>query len=301
MNPVVALMLKYRSNLKGLEKSEKSDPDHTVLLTWMTALNQHVFPTLRMPTGQSSWRIQSAGLLMSVWPSLLFTLLIRTRFSSALASKTLELITSNTRLHQSAPNINCAPNVGYNQSDVTTTSQPITDVQFWLIVPVEVFLLLLSIVGILQAELNRCLQLVFRKSYESSLLCLFTYRQSWFVLGTSPLPELTFLLRCYYFWVQKREKNSENKAVTLSEWFCPCFTFLALPGLRVFRLLWISWILNFWRLAGQQPYSKSHVPLTGLRVKVKNIIYHLYLKLSKKIEPSPFSGLHELVWTPVLL
>lgn len=37
-------------------------------------------------------------------------------------------------------------------------------------VPVEVFLLLLSIVGFLQAELNRCLQLVFRKSYEDSLL-----------------------------------------------------------------------------------------------------------------------------------
>lgn len=234
----------------------------------MTALNQHVFPTLRMPTGQSSWRIQSAGLLMSVWPSLLFTLLIRARFSSALASKTLELITSNTRLHQSAPNINRAPNVGYIQSDVKETAQPITDVQFWLIVPVEVFLLLLSIVGFLQAELNRCLQLVFRKSYENSLLCVFTYRQSWFVLRTSLLPELTFLLRCYYFWEQKREKNGENKVVTLSEWFCPCFTFLALPGpIRGFRLLWISWILNFWRLAGQQPYSKSHVPLTGLRVK----------------------------------
>lgn len=40
----------------------------------------------------------------------------------------------------------------------------------WLVVPVEVFLLLLSIVGFLQAELNRRLQLVFRKSYEDSLL-----------------------------------------------------------------------------------------------------------------------------------
>lgn len=176
------------------------------------------------------------------------------------------------------------------------------DVQFWLIVPVEVFLLLLSIVGFLQAELNRCLQLVFRKSYENSLLCLFTYRQSWFVLRTSLLPELTFLLRCYYFWKQKREKNGEKKGVTPSEWFCPCFTFLALPGLiRGFRFSWISWILNIWRLAGQQPYSKSHVPLAGLRVKAKYIIDHLHLKLSKKIDISPFFGLDELAWTPVLL
>lgn len=63
---------------------------HMSLLTWMTALNQQVFPTLRIPTGQSSWRIQSAGLLMSGWPSLLFTLFTRTPFSSALASRTLQ-------------------------------------------------------------------------------------------------------------------------------------------------------------------------------------------------------------------
>lgn len=173
----------------------------------MTALNQHVFPTLRMPTGQSSWRIQSAGLLMSVWPSLLFTLLIRARFSSALASKTLQLITSNTRLHQSAPNINRAPNVAYSQSDVKETAQPIMDVQFWLIVPVEVFLLLLSIVGFLQAELNRCLQLVFRKSYENSLLCLFTYRQSWFVLRTSLLPELTLTSTSLLLFLRAKERE----------------------------------------------------------------------------------------------
>ena len=62
--------------------------DHNTFITCMTALNQQVFPTLRMPTGQSSWRIQSAGLLMSPWAShrLLFIL---AAFSSALASRAL--------------------------------------------------------------------------------------------------------------------------------------------------------------------------------------------------------------------
>lgn len=59
-------------------------------LTWMTALNQQVFPTLRMPTGQSSWRIQSAGLHISLWASHLF-LFILAAFSSALASRALRL------------------------------------------------------------------------------------------------------------------------------------------------------------------------------------------------------------------
>lgn len=57
--------------------------------TWMTALNQQVFPTLRMPTGQSSCRIQSAGLQLSPDASHLF-LFMRAAFSSALTSRALQ-------------------------------------------------------------------------------------------------------------------------------------------------------------------------------------------------------------------
>lgn len=56
--------------------------------TWMTALNQQVFPTLRMPTGQPSCLIQSAGLHISPDTSFPF-LFTQTAFSSALASRAL--------------------------------------------------------------------------------------------------------------------------------------------------------------------------------------------------------------------
>lgn len=56
--------------------------------TWMTALNQQVFPTLRMPTGQPSCLIQSVGLHISPDTSFFF-LFTWTAFSSALASRAL--------------------------------------------------------------------------------------------------------------------------------------------------------------------------------------------------------------------
>jgi hypothetical protein len=57
----------------------------------MTALNQQVLPTLRMPTGHSSLRIQSAGLQLSPWASQRF-LFTRAALSSTLASSALEHI-----------------------------------------------------------------------------------------------------------------------------------------------------------------------------------------------------------------
>ena len=64
----------------------------------MTALNQQVFPTLRMPTGQSSWRIQSVGLQASLGASHLFRLTLAP-LSSALASRALADTQTSDQTH----------------------------------------------------------------------------------------------------------------------------------------------------------------------------------------------------------
>jgi len=75
-------------------------PTHPCVPTWITALNQQVFPTLRMPTGQSSWRIQSVGLQASLDRASHRFLLTLAPLSSALASRALadrRAVRSNTQ------------------------------------------------------------------------------------------------------------------------------------------------------------------------------------------------------------
>lgn len=155
----------------------------------MTALNQQVFPTLRMPTGQSSWRIQSAGLHISVWTSDLF-LFILAAFSSALTSRHLQHIAFSVwkQTHDMVGILSQVWNwlivkaplgkqlfshirlLFVDCKMLSRWHNPLQDKwQHYIqslgsLAPVKLFLLFLGIVWLLQTELYRCLQFIFRKS-----------------------------------------------------------------------------------------------------------------------------------------
>ena len=99
--------LQYLRKTKEVGKGRNKICTRFVRLTWMTALNQHVFPTFFRPTGKFSFRFLSWGFSGSMkdCQTLPRFRLLPPRDSIKLASKTLQEKVSKVGLLDRAKNI----------------------------------------------------------------------------------------------------------------------------------------------------------------------------------------------------